>query len=974
MKTDRAAADDRQDLDSYVERYEEAAFASEPSLEAYLPPEDHPLRREILLELLRVELELSRRRGRPKTARELAATFASAEDFHSVFDVLEAEQSRLDAADGAVCLREPSWPAVGEVVEGYTLLDELGRGAFARVFLARQSDLANRHVAVKISRRRTAEPQRMARLQHENIVPIFSLIEWSGLQLICMPYLGRETLADLLRTQRGRKSVSEDEISTLRAGGSDTKISPPGAPTDKREASTAQSSTQRKLDAPTGIGETAALAFAIDLAAGLAHAHRRGVVHGDVKPANVLIAEDGRAMLLDFHLATDASAGAAATEHYGGTAPYMAPEHLQAASVGASAPDARCDVYSLGVLLYELLAGTRPFANSQNPLDAEAIAARRAGPPRLPRSACRSADMTAIVAKCLAPEPEGRYPTAEQLLDDLRRHDAELAPRYARGGSLSERLAKWRRRHPRLASSGATSAVAALLLVAVATLAWHWRSDRDRRAAQLAWNHAAEQAPHWLAAMSLGGFSPNAQAEAVRQSTELLDAWSWNAVSTAAEPPRGTRLARLPRDAWPDVRDVLLALDFYTASAAVLATAREPNQQARDHESLAARLDRIESLDVGRQYQDAVQFCRVALSQSPATEYSGPPEARKPLPAGEKSDEAAEAAALLFAGRGREALAPLERALAARPSEFLVWMLHGVASCQAARWSEGEQSFTVAVALEPSAPAARFGRGICRLQLQDYVLADADFAAVEDEPEFRDVARLNRALCLLGAERWEESLKMLNALIASSKAPTRVWRLRSQANAALGNRAESRTDMARFLSETPSDAASWEARGYARLRDDPEGAASDFRAALTLQPRSPTALRNLAYVLDQRLNRPDEAIAVLDELIAAAPQDAAAWGGRAVLRARRGDFAHAVSDADQAVAVSGDATTLFQAACAYALAGESAADRLEKCRRLLVQSIALDPSLARLVVDDPDLATLRGEPSFAQWWKAVSED
>ncbi len=96
------------------------------------------------------------------------------------------------------------------------------------------------------------------------------------------------------------------------------------------------------------------------LADGLAHAHARGILHRDMKPANILLADDGRPMLLDFNLAEDlkleGDAGA-----IGGTLPYMAPEHLEAFHGGARPVDARSDVYGLGVILFELLTGRPPF-------------------------------------------------------------------------------------------------------------------------------------------------------------------------------------------------------------------------------------------------------------------------------------------------------------------------------------------------------------------------------------------------------------------------------------------------------------------------------------------------------------------------------------------------------------------------------------------------------------------------------------
>src|SRR5207244_1261487 len=125
------------------------------------------------------------------------------------------------------------------------------------------------------------------------------------------------------------------------------------------------------------------------LADGLAHAHDRGILHRDLKPANVILTDDGRPMLVDFNLAEDTkSRGQAERASVGGTLPYMAPEHLEAFGGGsASRLDGRSDIFSLGVILFELLTGRHPFAPYRKRKAREVvpimIADRRKPPPRL---------------------------------------------------------------------------------------------------------------------------------------------------------------------------------------------------------------------------------------------------------------------------------------------------------------------------------------------------------------------------------------------------------------------------------------------------------------------------------------------------------------------------------------------------------------------------------------------------------------
>src|SRR5260221_5587323 len=122
------------------------------------------------------------------------------------------------------------------------------------------------------------------------------------------------------------------------------------------------------------------------LADGLAHAHERGILHRDLKPANVLLTDEGQPMLLDFNLAEDTKLRCEGTvAHAGGTLPYMSPEQMAGLVAGGARVDARSDIYSLGVILFELLTGRHPFGTHLGPLPQvidRMIEDRRQTPPR----------------------------------------------------------------------------------------------------------------------------------------------------------------------------------------------------------------------------------------------------------------------------------------------------------------------------------------------------------------------------------------------------------------------------------------------------------------------------------------------------------------------------------------------------------------------------------------------------------------
>ena len=388
-----------------------------------------------------------------------------------------------------------SLPPIGGRFLGFHLCAELGRGAFGSVYLARQGDLANRLVALKVSADVSGETRVLAQLQHTNIVPVYSVHRSGPLQAVCMPYLGATTLADtladlkrqakmpdsgagLLSTLLARKNRGAGSARTL--GDPPSEVSPPVPDSSAEDVEAGPEplvtpSMNPQVERLRGLGYVPAVLWLVArVADGLAHAHERGILHRDIKPANVLFADDGEPLLLDFNLAADTKLPVhASAALVGGTLPYMAPEHLDAFREGNATVDARSDVYSLGVILFELLTGQHPFAIHRGVVDdiLPLMIADRLGPVSDPRRANRSVSpaVASIVACCLAAEPARRYQSAQGPQADLECQLDDRPLKHAPNRRYARALRKWTRRHPRLTSSTTVGIVGLVLLLSLAS-------------------------------------------------------------------------------------------------------------------------------------------------------------------------------------------------------------------------------------------------------------------------------------------------------------------------------------------------------------------------------------------------------------------------------------------------------------------------------------------------------------------------
>jgi eukaryotic-like serine/threonine-protein kinase len=300
------------------------------------------------------------------------------------------EEPALQLAAPFVVSEDQSQLHAGQTIGDYRILDAIGRGGMGEIYLA-QDLVLNRRVALKLLPveytrdqhrllRFQNEAQAASALNHPNILTIYQLGSFDGLQFIVTEFVEGETIRELIKGQR--------------------------------------LDVQQVLD------------VVIQIASALTAAHKAGIVHRDIKPENVMLRPDGYIKVLDFGLAKLAeptavaggqSVDLAAASHANissallmGTVRYMSPEQARGLRV-----DARSDIFSLGVMLYEMIAGRVPFEHTDLTRLVESILHEE------PRSlAQRSdrvpADLVAVTTKALTKDREQRYQSADELLIDLR--------------------------------------------------------------------------------------------------------------------------------------------------------------------------------------------------------------------------------------------------------------------------------------------------------------------------------------------------------------------------------------------------------------------------------------------------------------------------------------------------------------------------------------------------------------------------
>ena len=867
-----------------------------------------------------------------------------------------------------------SLPVEGVASFGFQLVSELGRGAFGKVYLARQENLAQRRVVLKITSDLFNESQALAQLQHTNIVPVYSIHRASPFVGICMPYFGATTLADVVKelrthsllplTGRWLTDLLRKKATRAAATGDAHAIN---GEFGRPSVADFSNSPLNALDRGTYV--EAILSFAIQIAEGLAFAHDRGIVHRDLKPANILLSDDGRPMLLDFNLSQDAKLGSSATIAYvGGTLPYMAPEQLQAFRDRRQSGDARSDIYSLGLILYELLTGRSmnqsPAGRLPLVLD-QFIRLHQTAPPRLrPANSAVTPALESVVQHCLEPDPAKRYQSAHQLLEDLVRQRSNLPLKFAPEPSLAERVQKWSRRHPRLSSAYTIAAFGAAILIVLTSL-------YVLRTRQLAKAEASLDYRSFLEDFDTSRFflaDPFPQPGDIEDGMEVasralgrfhvLDDAGWRSSSRLA------LLSDVERERFREnAGSLLLLLSGAYATKGKKATDADQKTdwfaKADELRVLAEKaLDREEDLQ-------AICLHQAALleDQDRSSEAEDLLKKAASVPSRTARDLLLSARLRMNRKEFQSAKALLQRAKLVAPQDALVHYYLAWCYLNLRDLSRAAGSYDTCIALWPNFYHAYYFRGAALNDLKELPSALADFdKAIELRPQSPE-SYVNRALARLESKNYQGAIADLNAAIEMGARWTRVYFMRAVVKERAGDRDGAQRDREEGMRRTPTDEDSWVARGVARLGIDPKGALGDFDEALKLNPRSQSALDDKANVLAERLGRTEEAIKVLDQSIKYYPEYVAARSSRGVLLARLGKRVAALKDATESLRQDATPAITYQVAGIYALTSRSNPEDRAEAFRLL--SSALRNGYGFDYLDsDTDLDPIRKLPEF----------
>jgi tetratricopeptide (TPR) repeat protein len=660
----------------------------------------------------------------------------------------------------------------------------------------------------------------------------------------------------------------------------------------------------------------------------------------------------------------------------------MAPEHLRAmiGRAPAAAVDRRSDLYSLGMVLGEMLIGDNPFGESAGysvvSWQIEAIAAERSKGP--PSARARRPDipwtLESILRKCLAPEPEVRYQKAENLADDLRRFLDDRPLRYAPELSRIERAKKYLRRHPRLAATAPIAAAAVLVAVGlVAVLAT--KDGQLSRATAIARKQAHDE--DMTQALCLTNTvidvadNLSKGIEVCRKTLALYDVpgkpgqehpdWAYFA------PSERLRLAE-------DQRELLLLL-----AGALVRQSHEQTEVVRHALDLLHRADAIGGLPPTRAL--LVDQARYLALLGETSKSEDARRRAEQTPASTARDHYLLATALARTGTRPDltrAVEELRIALQLNPRHYWSSVQKGVCELDLGNLVVAAGEFGNCIGLCPDFAWGYFFRGCALDRGGKKAEAIEDYSAALVRDRTFAPAFVNRGLALLELKQHVRALIDFDRAVALGWDSPSVQTGRGVALEALGRYQEADSAFEPALSRTetldgPTRLRLLWAYVFAISERSLEKAQRAFDAFLGANPSHPQALYGRAMIAAAQ-SRLTDAVHDFDQALEIVPNFVEARRYRAVILARIGEWRRATEDVDHCLEHDpGDASNYYPAACVAALNSKhrydpaAAQHAVELLQRARLCGVDISKALT-----DPDLEPIRSHPSFAALWERAS--
>jgi serine/threonine protein kinase/Flp pilus assembly protein TadD len=842
---------------------------------------------------------------------------------------------------------EPAPQTLGD----FRIIREVGRGGMGIVYEAEQMSL-NRRVALKVLplagamdprhlQRFKIESQAAAQLHHTNIVPVYYVGRERGVHFYAMQYIEGHSLAQVIADLRLQiadlKKDAKPHASLSEASPATAPYTPEPAPQSAIcNLQTAIAATKPIAALSTIRSRTDAAYFravaelGIQAAEALDFAHEHGIVHRDVKPANLLVDAESRLWVTDFGLAqVQGDARMTMTGDLVGTLRYMSPEQALAKRVVV---DHRTDVYSLGATLYELLTLEPAFTGTDRQELLRQIAFEEPRPPRRRHKAIPM-ELEIIVLKALEKNPAERYTTAKDLAEDLRRFVMDR-PIQARRPTPIQRIRKWARRH----RSAATAAAVCLLVtlgVTLASVGWVLgdRASRKRQAEAIVlealdaakpgleegnpWGHALLSALRQAEAQLQTGLLSSE----LRQRVEQLQ----KDVKMLAELERiSLDQARVRDDHFDDsdsADEFRHAFQDYGIDIARLKLEELvgllQRSAIRSH-LVAALYDWASSLMETHRPHEAAQLQALAYELlSPQAKEIIDAELSGDIPRLERqliNAPVNELARHMITQSGRGLTSSpyvnyLRRAQARYPTDF--WINHRLAKALSSNQAQGlhEEAvgfFRVCVALRPDSPGAHVNLGRELRELGRLAEAQAAFQkAVELKPDYA-AAHNNLAIAFKENSLIDQAITEYRKVIELQPNEGRYRHNLANALREKGLRDEAFSEQRKCVELTPNLSPA-----HLALGDDYvckgmlEEAIAAYRIAVQLNPKNPGAHQNLAVLLSRK-GMQDEAINEYQKAIELAPHSADLHAGFSACLSEKGKTEEAIREARKAIELKAD--------------------------------------------------------------------